>query len=453
MLEDREGERIEYKLALNDNAIKTIVAFANSEGGTLYIGVDDEGTAVGLDDPDEQLLRLSSMLRDKVRPDIIMMTSCSIEEIDGAYVLVARVGRGARKPYYLAEKGLRPEGVYVRSGAASVPSSDTAILRMIKETEGDTFETEVALDQELTFDYARAQFEARGLPLGADEMRTLGMADAAGRYTNVGLLLSDQCPPFLKAARFDDDERDSFAARHEYRGCILKQLDEAYAFLDACNHFRSHVEGLRRVDFYDYPAVALREALVNSVAHRDFALSGPTLVSVMPSSVEIVSLGGLPRGIERPDLEAHISMPRNRLLASILFRLEVIEAYGTGIMRMRHSYRDMPCGVSIEVTPNAFVVRLPNRNTIEEGELPDARKAQDASVFEFALVNMENGEEISLEEIFGSGMRTRQEIQDKVKMSQSGTIRMLNALVEEGVVAKVGKGKATRYHLKKPRTA
>ena len=99
MLEDREGERIEYKLALNDNAIKTIVAFANSEGGTLYIGVDDEGTAVGLDDPDEQLLRLSSMLRDKVRPDIIMMTSCSIEEIDGAYVLVARVGRGARKPY------------------------------------------------------------------------------------------------------------------------------------------------------------------------------------------------------------------------------------------------------------------------------------------------------------------------------------------------------------------
>ena len=128
MLEDREGERIEYKLALNDNAIKTIVAFANSEGGTLYIGVDDEGTAVGLDDPDEQLLRLSSMLRDKVRPDIIMMTSCSIEEIDGAYVLVARVGRGARKPYYLAEKGLRPEGVYVRSGAASVPSSDTAIL-------------------------------------------------------------------------------------------------------------------------------------------------------------------------------------------------------------------------------------------------------------------------------------------------------------------------------------
>lgn len=440
-----EGEHIEYKLLVNDNVIKTIVAFANTDGGTLYIGVDDEGNAVGLDDADAELVKLSNMLRDKVRPDILMMTSCSIEEIDGADTIVVQVCRGVKRPYYLAEKGLRPEGVYVRNGSATLPSSDTAILRMVKETEGDSFETGLSLNQDLTFDYAVPQFEEQGLELGPDEMRTFGMVDAGGLFTNTALLLSDQCPPFVKAALFDDDERNVFVRREDYAGSILKQLDDAYGFLDGNNRFRTHTEGLRRIDYYDYPAVALREALVNAVVHREFALSGPTLISVMPSSVEIVSLGGLPLGIEYPDLEANISMPRNRLLATIMFRLEVIEAYGTGITRMRRSYRDMEREVRIEVTPNTFTVELPNRNA------EDARpwqRLQDGSHVQYTLLDFNTGEEVPIEQFFANGPRTRQELQQELGMTQSTTIRTLKTLMEEGLITRTGKGKATRYRMK-----
>lgn len=310
--------------------------------------------------------------------------------------------------------------------------------------EGDSFETQLSPNQDLTFDYAIPQFEARGLSLGPDEMRTFGMMDAEGLFTNTALLLSDQCPPFAKAALFDDDERNVFVRREEYTGSILKQLDDAYAFLDSNNRFRTHMEGLRRVDYYDYPAIALREALVNAFAHREFALSGPTLVSVMPSSVEIVSLGGLPLGIEYPDLEANISMPRNKLLATILFRLEVIEAYGTGITRMRRSYRDTEREVHIKVTPNTFTVELPNRNA--EGAEPWQR-LQGGSYFEYALIDFNTGEEVPIEQLFATGPRTRQELQEDLGMTQSTTIRTLKVLIEEGVVTRTGKGKATRYHL------
>ncbi|MGV8083900.1 MAG: RNA-binding domain-containing protein [Coriobacteriia bacterium] len=429
MAPEHENERTEYKSVVNDSAIKTIVAFANISGGTLYIGMNDEGKPVGLDDANAEMTKLANMMRTNIKPDVLMMTSCEVEKVDGVDVIAVHVGRGVKRPYYLASKGLRPEGVYVRSGAAIVPSNDTAILRMVQETDGDAFETRRSFNQKLTFGYAASEFAKKNLAFGEGEIRTLGLLDAEGLYTNLGLILSDQCPPMVKSALFDDDDRGVFTAREEYSGSILKQLNDAYAFLDYNNHFRTRFEGLERIDYHDYPAVALREALVNSVAHREFALSGPTLVSVMPSKVEIVSLGGLPLGLEYPDLSAHVSMPRNRMFANVLFRLEIIEAYGTGIDRMRKSYAGSGLDIEINVTPNTFSVVLPNRN---RASLP---QGGETGLWDGAIG------------LLRSGAKTRQEIQDALEASQSTTIRLLGELVKQGQIVKVGQGRSTRYRL------
>lgn len=316
------------------------------------------------------------------------------------------------------------------SGAASVPASDSAIIRMIRECDGDVFEARLSMNQDLTFRYAQAEFERKGLPLGPGEMRTLGILNPDGVFTNLGLLLSDQCPPTMKAAAFSDDSRSVFTERREYAGSILKQLADAYAFLQAHNHYRTEFSGLERIDWYDYPAVALREALVNSVAHREYALSGPTLVSVMPSAVEIVSLGGLPMGIEYEDLSARISMPRNRALANVLFRLELIEAYGTGIGRMRESYEGEGLSPEITVTANTFSIVLPNRN------------AQDVEVAEAAGSLSE-----AAMRALADGARTRAEVQASLGVSQSTAGRILADLVSNGRVTRIGSGRGTRYRL------
>lgn len=426
----REGETVEFKREMSSGAVKTVIAFANTGGGTLYIGVDDEGVPVGVDDADAEMTRVTSCLRDSIKPDILMMLSVVPEIIDGRDVIAVHVGRGVRRPYYLASKGPRPEGVYIRSGAASVPASDSAIIRMIRECDGDAFEARLSMNQDLTFQYAQGEFAKKGLPLGSGEMRTLGMLNADGVYTNLALLLSDQCPPTVKAAAFSDDSRSVFTERCEYVGSILKQLADAYAFLEAHNHYRTEFAGLERIDRYDYPAVALREALVNSVAHREYALSGPTLVSVMPSAVEIVSLGGLPTGIEYEDLSARISMPRNRALANVLFRLELIEAYGTGIGRMRESYEGDRTTPEITVTANTFSIVLPNRNA------PDVKAAEVAGSLSEAAMRA-----------LADGARTRAEVQADLGVSQSTTSRVLADLVSGGRVARVGSGRGTRYRL------
>lgn len=288
----REGETVEFKREMNSGAVKTVIAFANTGGGTLYIGVDDEGVPVGVDDVDAEMTRVTSRLRDSVKPDILMMVSVVPEVIDGRDVIAVHVGRGVRRPYYLASKGPRPEGVYIRSGATSVPASDSAIIRMIRECDGDVFEARLSMNQDLTFRYAQAEFERKGLPLGPGEMRTLGILNPNGVFTNLGFLLSDQCPPTMKAAAFSDDSRSVFTERREYAGSILKQLADAYAFLQAHNHYRTEFSGLERIDRYDYPAVALREALVNSVAHREYALSVPHSFLLCPPRWRSYRLGG-----------------------------------------------------------------------------------------------------------------------------------------------------------------
>lgn len=221
---------------------------------------------------------------------------------------------GVKRPYYLASKGPRPKGVYIRSGAANVPASDSAIIRMIRECDGDVFEARLSMKQDLTFRYAQAEFEKRGLPLESGEMRTLGMLNPDGAFTNLGLLLSDQCPPTVKVAAFSDNGRNVFTERCEYEGSILKQLADAYAFLEAHNHYRTEFIGLERIDHNDYPAVALREALVNSVAHREYTLSGPTLVSVMPLRWRSCRLGAADgHRIRRPfRSDLHAAQPRAR---------------------------------------------------------------------------------------------------------------------------------------------
>ena len=148
----RESETVELKEIVVDEIKKEIIAFANCNGGRVYIGVRDNGEVVGLDDPDRVSLQVSNMVRDAIKPDVTMFLHYETIEEAGKKIVVVDIQRGTDRPYYLAKKGMRPEGVYVRQGYSSVPATDTAIRRMIKETDGDRFEAMRSLNQELTFE-------------------------------------------------------------------------------------------------------------------------------------------------------------------------------------------------------------------------------------------------------------------------------------------------------------
>lgn len=357
-----ESENVELKEIYIEDIKKEIIAFANSNGGKLYIGVNDDGIITGLSDPDDVILKISNSCRDSVKPDITMFLSYRTISEEGKSIVEVTVQRGTARPYYIANKGLRSSGVYVRQGTSSAPASDTAIRQMIKESDGDSFECIRSLNQELTFVEASRTFNSCGVEFHEPQMRTLGMVNDDGIFTNLALLLSDQCPHIIKAATFSGTDKDEFQDRKEFTGSLLKQLNDAYAYMDMRNRTKATFEGLYRIDTRDYPEQALREALLNAIVHRDYSLSASTLISIYDNRMEVVSYGGLTGDVTMEDVMNGLSVCRNEKLANVFYRLKLIEAYGTGLKKIRKSYDDI--APEINAGPHSFKVVLPNINTL-----------------------------------------------------------------------------------------
>ena len=209
---------------------------------------------------------------------------------------------------------MRPEGVYVRQGYLAVPATDAAIRQMIKETDGDRFEAMRSMNQELTFETTEKEFQLRKVEFGMQQMRTLKLIDQDGLYSNLAMLLSDQCVHTIKVAVFQGKDQTVFKDRREFAGALMKQMNDVYDYIDFHNQTHATIEKLLRIDVRDYPEIDLE------------------------------------------DVMAGISVCRNQDLANVFYRLHLIEAYGTGISKIIGAYVGEEKKPVIETTRNTFKI-------------------------------------------------------------------------------------------------
>ena len=441
----RESETVELKEVVVDDIKKEIIAFANCDGGKLYIGVRDDGTVIGLDNADSVSLQISNMVRDAIKPDITMFLHYETIVENGKNVVVVDIQRGTDRPYYLAKKGMRPEGVYVRQGYSSVPATDTAIRRMIKETDGDRFEAMRCLNQDLTFEATKKEFELRKTDFGAQQMRTLKLIDQDGLYSNLALLLSDQCVHTIKVAVFQGTDQTIFKDRREFTGSLMQQMNEVYDFIDFRNQTRATIEKLYRVDVRDYPEVAVREALLNLLVHRDYSFSVSAFISIYEDRIEFVSIGGLMPGIDLEDVMVGISVCRNQDLANVFYRLHLIEAYGTGMGKIMKAYESMQVKPVIETTKNAFKIILPNINAKYETENATVKTKSGTPVTVHTEKKLSDEEEKILEYARKHGAITRNDVIGLLEVSASTAARVIRKMVKTNLLEQKGKARNTHY--------
>lgn len=438
-----ENKTTEFKREYVEDIKNTIIAFANCEGGTLYIGMNDDGTVCGVDNVDDTMLRVTNAVRDAVRPDITMFVECRNDVMDEKSIVCVTVQRGTARPYYLQGKGIRPEGVYVRQGASTVPATDAVILNMIKETSGDSYETARSLDQNLTFDKSADFFKKRKVEFGKTQMRTLHLIGEDDMYTNLAFLLSEQCTHMIKLAVFEGSKKSVFKDRQELSGSLLEQLEKTFDYIDRYNRTRAEFSGLDRLDMRDYPPEAIREALLNAIVHRDYSFNGATLISIFEDRIEFVTIGGLVKGITLDDVKLGVSVLRNQYLANIFYRLRLIEAYGTGILKINECYDDYAVKPIIETTSNAFKITLPNTNFLtEEEKTPNTRKTSGFT----SVSKKEERMNAVLKLCRSKGSIVRSDIEMELGVSQSTAILLLRELTDDGVLIKKGKTKNLRYY-------
>ena len=428
-----ETENIEFKSQFTEDIYKEVIAFANTDGGIVYVGIDNNGNAVGLTDVDQEYTRITNGIRDAIMPDVTMFVRFTIQENK---VVRITVSEGSNKPYYLKGKGLKPSGVYVRQGTSSVPASPEQIRQMIKESDGDTFEEMRSMEQELTFEAAQRAFKLYGVEWGTEKYRSLGITQKKDDiYTNLALLLSDQCAHTTKIAVFSDDARTVFRDSKEFTGSIFRQFEDAVNYLALCNKTSSVIKGVVRTDKQDYPEEAIREALLNAIVHRDYSFSGSIIINVTDYNMEFISLGGLLPGLSPDDIRSGISQPRNKNLAEVFHRLRLIESYGTGIRRIFNLYADCPEQPQIEVTPNTFKIVLPNMNAV-------AATPKQASPVTAQMQKV-------LDYISEHGQITDEEVQSLLGIKKTRAFDLIKKMREMGLIDVVGRGLEKRYLLKR----
>ncbi len=411
-----EDLNTEYKKEYADSILKTVIAFSNTAGGRILVGVDDDGSYVGVENIDLTARKCVSSIADKIRPDVTSTTCVNIVGNDVKIIEII-VNEGDKKPYYLREKGLRAESVYVRNGSSSMPVTDEGFYKMIQSIRSASYESQMSFRQDLTFNYLKKMFSEKNLPLDEEHMRIMHIIEN-GKYTNLGFMLSDQFDQPVKMASFRNRYKNEFLDRSISEGSVLKHFDDAMDFMMKYNKLSSKIAGKTRIDTYAFHPEVLREAMINAIAHRDYSINSTILVSVYPDRITIVSPGGLNTPYSVKELFSGVSSLRNRNLADILYRLKLIEAYGTGLPRISEAYRNLQNKPEIETGAASFMISLP-ASDIKNDNLE--KFISDRSEF------------------------TRDELQKSLNTTKSDANFKIKTLMEQGKIIKIGGGRSTKY--------
>ncbi|MBM4457752.1 MAG: DeoR family transcriptional regulator [Chloroflexi bacterium] len=347
LLHAREGKTLEFKRDLSSlqPILKTLVAFANTSGGTLVVGVRDDGAAVGIADPLREEERLASSIADSIRP--AMTPEIDLASHDGKTLLIVHVPRW-RGPFYLRSEGPQ-DGVYVRLGSTNRRAGPDLLAELQRSLAGVSFDQLPCADlsaDDLDPERIRRYCAAIGREVSQAHLESLGvLVRQAGQLapSHGGLILFGRDAPRqrlfpearVSCARFRGVERVDFLDRLDIEGTVLEALEETPKFIRRNTRLAARIVTMRRQDIPEYPEVALREVLVNAVAHADYSLTGMRIrIAIYANRLEVENPGMLPFGMTLEDLKAGVSRIRNRVIVRVLRELGLVEEWGTGYRRV-----------------------------------------------------------------------------------------------------------------------
>lgn len=420
-----ENVRVAFSGGWNRTAQKTMIAFANTLGGNLYLGRNKEGTATGLSKKDVQRISraLHTFCAEETDPVMLDLVSTKVMAADaGGYLLRATVLPGEDRPY--AFKGQRyTGGAYVRDGSVTVTATEEELREMIRDSASESRESRLSRRTDLTFGEAAAVFRKYNVDFSPAHLRHLRLADDNGHFTLLGELLSDQNRTRLVIGTFSRDAASLSA--HTLSGSLLRQIDRAFDLFAEMNPEIFHkTDGLANRHYFAWPPKALREALVNCAVHRDYAEPELTKVSVFPNRFEFLSYGSIPGRLSVEDIVLEgVSKCRNEHLAVILRRLGWMENYGSGFPMIWREYANSGAEPKLEATRRVFRIVLPRIHDDSRGALKERCR-----------VLFENRDMLAMADVMSL-----------LNVSRTSANSAVNALLKEGLVAKVGGGRTTRY--------
>ncbi len=337
----KESDPFEVKELFSDKITKEIVSFLNANGGTIIIGVKDDGTIVGVENIDEVQKRISDIITNQIEPSPLGIVSTEVKSEEGKDLVFVQIQKGTSPIYCQKKYGFSSAGCSIRLGSTCKEMTSTEIQRRSLKTFHDL---ELILVRRstwtnLSFRQLKIHLDANGIHINDDTFEhNYSLRNTNGDYNLLAELLADKNPIPLIFVKFAGLDKAAFSERTDYGySCLLSTYINLKNRLKAENICITDTSVRPRIDTYLYDFDCVNEALINALIHNDWTISEPQ-ISLFENRIEILSHGGLPHGLTTEDFYAGISKPRNHTLMRIFLSVGLAEHSDHGIPTIVNTY-------------------------------------------------------------------------------------------------------------------
>jgi ATP-dependent DNA helicase RecG len=462
-----EGKNVEFKRELpkqSERYIKSIVAFANTAGGKMVIGVADETRAiVGVDESsvfdimDAVANTVSDMCTSQIVPDI------SFRTIEHKCIVIIDIYPGSNRPYYIKSLG-REEGTYIRIAGTTRKADAVKIKELEMQSTHLSYDEIVCVGYDVTEEaikklcadikkYMSAQADPDEAKKAVNDVSqtnlenwgVLKRREGNVLATNAFVLLTSDKFRFarIQCARFKGTERVVFIDKREFAGPLYEQIEEAYQFVLKHINLGAEISGLIRRDVYELPIGSIRESIANAVTHRNYMENSCIQVAVYDDRVEITSPGMLYGDLDIDSIKKGKSKIRNKGIAEVFNRMKIIEEWGTGISRIISGCKEyglpepefMEIGYSFRVN----IFRKPEYIFKKRPESSQESSQENSNKTQIAIMKL----------IRENNAITQEEMSARVGVSFGAIKKNISLLKERGILARIGSTKKGSWEIRR----
>ncbi|MCM1362550.1 MAG: putative DNA binding domain-containing protein [Clostridiales bacterium] len=448
-----ENKNIEYKRELpskSDKYIKSLVAFANTSGGKLVIGIEDENhEVIGVDEAEvfSMIDTITNVISDTVEPQRVPNITCST--VFGKYIIIVEIYPGNHRPYYIKSIG-KERGTYIRIAGSTRHVDSIQLKELELQGMNQSYDETVLVGHELDMDAAQklcvdikkhiVETTDGNVKIRDVTFQNLENWGIVKRVENILVptvafdLLTTNSNRFAKVqcALFKGITRSVFIDKREFEGSLYSQIEESYQFI--LNHINlgAEIDGIIRKDIYELPVKAIREAIVNAVTHRSYMDNSCVQVCIYDDRVEITSPGMLFGGLTLEMMMSGSSKIKNTGIAEIFSRMHIVEGWGTGVQRMLDGCKEY------NIQPPKFT------------EIGDCFRVK----FFRKKTNVQENKKMTKKELVCEIIVERNDISnkkiaEKLNCSPKTVYRYIKELKSDGIIERVGSDKQGYWKINK----
>lgn len=429
-----EDKRTEFKIKLTDDLEKEVIAFLNTDGGNMFIGVDDKGKVQGnLGNVDLLQRTIKDRLKDNIVPSTLGLFDVILDNEDGKDFIQIVVAKGNERPYYLRGMGMTPDSCFIRVGSSVVSMNNETILNLYSKRTKNSLKNIKSPEQELEFSTLKLYYQEKGFEVNNNFLNKLEFYNDDKEFNYIAYLFADNNKISVQFAKYKDDDVYNLIENEELGFCsLIKIADNVLNKLRIENKTFTKIETPTRKEIKMYNYDCVKELVINALVHNDWCYGYSPKFEIFKSKLVVSSNGGIQEGVSQTEFLEGFSNPRNPEIMRIFRDLNFAEQLGTGIQRVLKFYDKS----IFQFYPNHIRVTIPfNQNTLEKQLTTDC-----------TLGEIENS---ILKLINDNPDITQDEIANKLDISKRTVSRHFKNLLDGNYIERVGSSKSGHWKINK----